>query len=117
MIQVYGIPNCNTVKKALEWLKAHQLDYKFHDYKKEGVTAEKLNEWSKEFGWEFLLNKKGTTWKALPEEVKHTIINQNEAVKLMLDKPSAIKRPVIEAKGKYLIRFDEEQYKFVLLKK
>ena len=117
MIDVYGIPNCNTVKKALDWLKEHQLAYAFHDYKKEGVTEEKLTEWSNHFGWETLINKNGTTWKALTDEEKNKVIDQSSAIKLMKEKTSVIKRPVIEARRKYLIRFDEQQYADTLLKK
>jgi len=70
MIKVYGIPNCNTVKKAIDWLKQNKLDFEFHDYKKKGISKEKLQEWSKHFGWENILNKKGTTWAKLSEEEK-----------------------------------------------
>lgn len=114
MIQVYGIPNCNTVKKALDWLKQNKLSYTFHDYKKEGVKKEKLQEWAACFGWENILNKKGTTWAALSEEEKLKIKSEKKAIKYLLENNSAIRRPVIEVEGKYLIRFDEEEYEKVL---
>ena len=117
MIEVYGIPNCNTVKKAVDWLQKHFLPYRFHDYKKEGITKEKLETWCHHFGWENLLNKAGTTWRKLPDDVKATIINQPSAIKLMLEQNSVIKRPVIEAGEKLLIRFNEEEYKILLPKK
>ena len=115
MIKVYGIPNCNTVKKAIDWLKENKLPYEFHDYKKAGITVSKLNEWSNHFGWENVLNKKGTTWQALTEDKKGQVINQQSAVALMAEQTSMIKRPIIEAGEKYLIRFDEKQYEAVLL--
>lgn len=114
MINVYGIPNCNTVKKAVDWLKENNLDYEFHDYNKSGITKDKLSEWSKYFGWENMLNKKGTTWQELDDEEKKKVVNEKEDIKLMLNKTSAIKRPIIEANGKYLIRFNEEEYKSLL---
>lgn len=117
MIEVYGIPNCNTVKKALGWLKAHSVEYRFHDYKKEGITKEKLEAWCQHFGWENLVNKAGTTWKKLPDNVKATIVDQPSAIQLMLDQNSVIKRPVIEAEKKLLIRFNEEEYQILLPKK
>ncbi len=117
MIEVYGITNCNTVKKALDWLKAHSLGYRFHDYKKEGISREKLEDWCQHFGWETLVNKAGTTWKKLPEDVKATIVDQPSAIQLMLEQNSVIRRPVIEAGEKLLIRFNEEEYKVGLLKK
>lgn len=115
MIKVYGIPNCNTVKKATDWLKQNKLPYEFHDYKKLGITKEKLKEWCNYFGWETVLNKKGTTWQALSDEEKQAVTNQKSAIKLMVEKTSIIKRPVIEANGKYLLRFNEEEYSEVLL--
>lgn len=117
MYKVYGIPNCNTVKKALDWLRTNKIDYHFHDYKKEGIPASKLKEWSKQIGWENVLNRKSTTWKQLDEEIKSAITNQKAAVKLMQEKTSAIKRPVIEQDTKVVaIGFDEEAYKKVFHK-
>jgi len=109
-MKVYGIPNCNTVKKSVDWLKSNDLNFEFHDYKKEGITKEKLQEWSKEFGWEKLVNKKGTTWRALGPEQQQKIINESSAIDLMVEKPSIIKRPVIELGDKLVVGFDEEQY-------
>jgi len=109
-MKVYGIPNCNTIKKAKDWLKENNVEYEFHDFKKEGITKEKLKEWSKTSGWEKLLNKKGTTWRALPADEQQKITNERSAIKLMLEKPSIIKRPVIENDGKLWIGYDEIQY-------
>lgn len=117
MIKVYGIANCDTVKKALGWMKEHQLPYEFHDYKKQGITVAKLNKWCGHFGWETLVNKTGTTWKGLSESEKNLVIDQPSAVNLMMEKTSIIKRPIVEAGRKYLIRFDENLYAETLLKK
>ncbi len=109
---VYGIKNCNTVKKALDWLNKNKIEFEFHDYKKSGISATKLKEWIKQVGWESLVNKKGTTWRQLDESIKAKITNQKEAIALMTEKTSVIKRPLIEADGKVLaLGFDEEEYK------
>lgn len=108
---VYGIPNCNTVKKARTWLTDHGFDYEFHDFKKQGISAEKLQEWCAVFGWEKVLNKKGTTWKKLSEEQQSSVKDEATAISILLHNHSAIKRPVVEKDGKaMLISFDEEQY-------
>jgi len=115
MKTVYAIPNCNTVKKALDWLKANKVAYEFHDYKKKGITATQLTAWSKQIGWEALINKKGTTWKQLPKEFQETITNQKAAIALMMEKTSVIRRPLIEEDGKILvIGFEEAEYKKAL---
>jgi Spx/MgsR family transcriptional regulator len=115
MKTVYAIPNCNTVKKALDWLKANKVTFEIHDYKKKGITTTQLTAWSKQIGWEALINKKGTTWKQLPKEVQETITNQKAAINLMMEKTSVIRRPLIEEEGKVLvIGFDENEYKKAL---
>lgn len=115
MKTVYAIPNCNTVKKALDWLKANKVAYEFHDYKKKGITATQLTAWSKQIGWDALINKKGTTWKQLPKELQETITNQKVAIALMMGKTSVIRRPLIEEDGKVLvIGFEETEYKKAL---
>ena len=110
MIDIYGIKNCNTVKKALDWLNENNKAYTFHDFKKEGVSAEKLTEWSQKVNWEQLVNKKGTTWKQLEDARKAEVTNIDAAFILMQEKTSVIKRPVIETNGKVLLGFDEEMY-------
>lgn len=95
MIKVYGIPNCNSVKKAITWLKDHNLEYEFHDFKKEGVNADQLKSWSAVFGWEQVLNKKGTTWRKLDPAQQQNVTDENTAIEVMVANPSAIKRPVI----------------------
>jgi Spx/MgsR family transcriptional regulator len=114
-IKVYAIPNCNTVKKALDWLKANKVGYEFHDYKKLGVTAGTLTNWSKQVGWEALLNKKGATWRQLSPELQSKITNQKAAIALMIEKTSIIKRPLIERNDKVIaLGFDEAEYKKAL---
>lgn len=115
MKTVYAIPNCNTVKKALDWLKANKVAVEFHDYKKKGISASQLTNWSKQVGWETLINKKGATWRQLPKEVQDTITTQKAAIALMIDKTSVIKRPLIEEDGKIIVLgFDEAEYKKAL---
>jgi Spx/MgsR family transcriptional regulator len=111
MYVVYGIPNCNTVKKAIDWLKDHQIAFSFHDYKKQGITAAVLNNWADQVGWETLVNKRGTTWKLLSPEIQQSITTQKKAVSLLLEKTSAIKRPLIEKDGKVItLGFDTIEY-------
>ncbi|MBX7539547.1 ArsC family reductase [Qipengyuania sphaerica] len=105
-IQLYGIPNCDTVKKARKWLEAQGLDYAFHDYKKEGADRGKLESWSDAAGWEALLNKRGTTFRKL-EEADKADIDRARAIDLMLQYPSMIKRPVVEHPGGVLVGFSE----------
>ncbi len=109
---LYGIKNCNTVKSAVDWLKKNEVEFEFHDYKKSGITASKLADWSKQVGWESLVNKRGTTWRQLDEAVQKKITNEKAAIALMLEKTSVIKRPLIEKNGKVvLLGFDEDEYK------
>jgi len=108
---VYGIPNCNTVKKARTWLTDNGFEYEFHDFKKLGITAEKLYEWFAVFGWETVLNKKGTTWKKLSPDEQAAVKDEKSAIEILLKNTSAIKRPVVEVDGKaLLISFNEDQY-------
>lgn len=109
-MKVYGIKNCNTVKKALQWLDEHGVTYEFHDFKKLGVSLDKLQQWEEVYTWEQLLNKRGTTWRMLPEEAKDAVVDQETANKLMMEKTSSIKRPVVEADGLLLLGFDALQY-------
>jgi arsenate reductase len=113
---VYGIKNCNTVKSAIGWLNKNKIEFEFHDYKKSGVTETKLKEWSKQVGWESLVNKRGTTWRQLEEAVQKKITNEKSAIALMMEKTSVIKRPLIEENNKVLLLgFDEDEYKRTLI--
>lgn len=112
---IYGIPNCNTVKKARTWLADQGFSPVFHDFKKQGITEEKLQEWCNTFGWEKVLNKKGTTWKKLSLAQQNSVVDQNSAIQILLGHHSAIKRPVVELDGKaVLIGFDEPAYETIL---
>lgn len=110
-MKVYGITNCNTVKKALDWLKDNGVDYEFHDFKKKGVSEDKLEEWDQKAGYGKFLNKQGLTWKQLPAEVKENIKTKADALHLLQEKTSMIKRPVIEDGGFLFFGFDEGAYK------
>lgn len=111
MYTVYGIPNCNTVKKSLDWLKEHNIPFAFHDYKKKGISADKLNHWCEQTGFEKLLNTKGTTWRGLDESEKAAAANKKGALQLMEEKNSIIKRPLIEKEGQIVaLGFDANVY-------
>ena len=111
-MKLYGIPNCNTVKKARAWLDEQQIDYIFHDFKKAGVDQNLLDNWLSQQPWEKLVNRAGMTWRKLDDDKKNSISDNNSAAKLMLDKTSVIKRPILEKDGKILaLGFKEETYK------
>lgn len=112
---VYGIKNCNTVKKALHWLDEYKIDYQFHDYKKLGITAEKIAEWQNKVSWELLINKRGTTWRKLDPEVQEKVTNADAAKEVMIAHTSLIKRPIIEFKDQFVVGFNEEEYKSKLI--
>jgi arsenate reductase len=108
---IYGIPNCNTVKKATTWLQENNFAFEFHDFKKKGISAEQVKLWCETVGWEIVLNKKGTTWKKLPLAEQLKVVDEDTAVALMVNNTSAIKRPIIEVDGKpILISFNEDNY-------
>ncbi len=110
-MKLYGIPNCNTVKKARDWLTVHDLAVAFCDFKKLGVDQAIAAKWLKQAGWENLVNRKGLTWRGLPDQTKQQICDDASALALMLEKPSVIKRPLLEKNGKLLhIGFDETSY-------
>lgn len=111
MITVYGIPNCDTVKRARAWLDAQQLDYRFHDFKKAGVPLPELQQWLGELGWEKLLNRAGTTWRKLDEADKAAVVDAASAAALMQAQPSVIKRPVVRwADGRLTVGFSDELF-------
>ncbi len=115
-MKLYGIPNCGTVKKARAWLEARDIPYEFHDFKKQGVDAALLQQWLPQVGRDKLINRQGTTWRQLPDEVKAGITDDAAAIRLMLDKPSVIKRPVLEIDGKITLGFDAATYESLLNK-
>ena len=107
---IYGIKNCDTMKKARAWLNKQGVDYAFHDYKTAGIERARLETWAKKAGWETLLNRAGTTFKKLPDKDKANV-TEKKALALMLAQPSMIKRPVLElGGGKLLVGFKPEQY-------
>ncbi|MEJ2409777.1 MAG: arsenate reductase [Novosphingobium sp.] len=112
-IGFYGIPNCDTVKKARKWLDAQGIDYTFHDYKKEGADPAKLERWVAEAGWETVLNRAGTTFRKLPDEDKADL-DAAKAVKIMEANPSTIRRPVVEHPGGLLVGFKDAEWEAAL---
>ncbi|MCZ2104593.1 MAG: ArsC family reductase [Burkholderiales bacterium] len=109
-IVLYGIPNCDTVKKARAWLAERGVDYTFHDFKKSGVSAPELQRWADALGWEALLNRRGTTWRRLDAATQAGVIDQASACALMQARPSLIKRPVVEWGGAVTVGFDEADW-------
>lgn len=108
-VTLYGIKNCDTMKKARAWLDARGVAYAFHDYKVQGVDRARLEDWARLVGWETLLNRAGTTFRKLPE-TDRADLNESKAIALMLDQPSMIKRPVLDLNGRLLVGFKAEQY-------
>lgn len=109
MTTLYGIPNCDTMKKARTWLDQAGVDYRFHNYKKDGLSTELAEQWLAELGWEALINKRGTTWRKLSDEQKSGMDN-NTALSVMLDNPSIIKRPLLDTGSNKVLGFKAEQY-------
>lgn len=106
---IHGIKACDTMKKARAWLDGHGVAYGFHDYKVVGIEEPTLRRWASQVGWEVLLNRSGTTFRALPDASK-TDLSEDRAIALMLTQPSMIKRPVLEVDGKLLVGFKPDQY-------
>ena len=113
-ITIYGIKNCDTMKKARLWLDEHGVAYAFHDYKAEGIERARLEGWAKAVGWEALLNRAGTTFRALSEAAREGL-TQKKAIALMLEQTSMIKRPVLDLGGRLLVGFKPEVYAAALL--
>ena len=110
---LYGIKNCDTMKKARVWLDGHGVEYAFHDYKSAGIEEGVLRGWAAKVGWEVLLNRSGTTFRKLPDKDKEGL-TEKKAIALMVDQPSMIKRPVLEVSGKLLVGFKPEIYENML---
>jgi arsenate reductase len=108
-VTIYGIKNCDTMKKARAWLDAHGVAYAFHDYKTEGIAGDVLQNWVKAVGWEMLLNRTGTTFRKLPDADK-TNIDERKAMAMMLAQPSMIKRPVLDRGKELIVGFKPEIY-------
>lgn len=108
-VTLYGIPNCDTMKKAMTFLKKQGVDFVFHNYKQQGISRAKLEAWCRQAGWETLLNKRGTTWRKLSEADQKKMVNQSAVIKLMLEHQSIIKRPVIEFGNELVVGFNETE--------
>lgn len=106
---VYGIANCDTIKKVRNWLGNRNIAYVFHDYRKHGLDAKLLQSMESGLGWENMLNRRGTTWRKLPESVKNNI-DRETALKIMLDNPAIIKRPIVALGQQFFVGFDEQQF-------
>ncbi len=113
-MRVYGIPNCDTVKKARAWLESHGVQYEFHDWKKQGVDPALLAKWMKAVSWQEVVNRKGITWRKLSDAEKNAVTDDASAIKLLLEKPSAIRRPAFEYQDKLVLGFDPAIYEQVL---
>lgn len=109
-VTLFGIPNCNTVKKARTWLDEHHITYTFHDFKKQGLTEPTIRQWLKDVPWETLVNKKGMTWRNLSDADKQKVTDTDSAIALMLEHTSVIKRPVLLQNNISCVGFDEAQY-------
>jgi Spx/MgsR family transcriptional regulator len=112
MITIYGIPNCDTMKKARNWLDEHGIEYRFHNFKKEGLDRQLLLSWVEELGWETLLNKRGMMWRKLDDTTKANI-DQASAIQVMLETPSIIKRPVLDTGKGHHVGFSESRYQSI----
>jgi Spx/MgsR family transcriptional regulator len=107
---MYGIPNCDTVKKAMNWLHKNKILFEFHDYKKEGITSSKLKSWCKFKNWEIIFNKRSSTWKEVMASQEGIVNNQAEAIQIMTHHTSIIKRPILEMNDDIIVGFDEKEY-------
>jgi arsenate reductase (glutaredoxin) len=113
-VTIYGIKNCDTMKKARAWLEGKGIAHAFHDYKTAGIERERLESWAQAVGWETLINRSGQTFRKLPENDKENL-TEKKAIKLLLDQPSMIKRPVLDVGGKLLVGFKSAEYEKTLL--
>ncbi|QLG87739.1 ArsC family reductase [Chitinibacter bivalviorum] len=115
-MKLFGIPNCDTVKKARTWLSDNGFEYEWHDFKKQGLKESQTKEWITAVGWEILINKQGTTWRKLDDETKASVVDEASAIQLMLTHHSLIKRPVLMSGTQVIVGFKPENYHAQLLK-
>ncbi|MGD8120667.1 ArsC family reductase [Vibrio sp. TRT 2004] len=108
-ITMYGIPNCDTIKKAKKWLEAEGVEYHFHDYRKQGIDKAMVETFCQQLGWENVVNKRGTTFRQLSQEQKDNL-DQNSAIELLVEQPAMIKRPILVANDTYHLGFKADQY-------
>ena len=110
MLTLYGIKNCDTVKKARRWLEDHGVEYQFHDFRQNGLDKKQLTDWVEKLGWETIVNKRSTTWRTLSDKEKD-ITTSSQAIKLLLASPTLIKRPIVQNNKTLLVGFKEAEYK------
>lgn len=115
-MKLYGIPNCDTVRKARAWLGDRGIEAGFHDYKKQGVPLDVLKKAAKQLGWEVLINKKGPTWRKQPDEVRNTVTSEKAALEFLSAASSAIRRPLLDVDGTFHLGFSAEQYQEIFKK-
>ncbi|WP_410498168.1 ArsC family reductase [Chitinibacter sp. S2-10] len=113
-MKLFGIPNCDTVKKARVWLTENGFDYEWHDFKKQGLSAEQVQQWIDAIGWEVLINKQGTTWRKLDETTKASVVDADSAIAVMIANPSVIKRPVLVTKKQTQVGFKPDMYETIM---
>ncbi|HMN80830.1 MAG TPA: ArsC family reductase [Burkholderiaceae bacterium] len=111
---IYGIDTCDTVRKARQWLKAHAIDHRFHDFRRDGLGADMLARWLTHVPWDALLNRRGLTWRKLDDGLRSRVVDQPSAVELMLREPTLIKRPVLEHGERLLVGFSDALYASLL---
>lgn len=112
MIKLFGIPNCDTIKKAKKWLEQNNIEYTFHDYRKDGVNSEMVNNFCQQLDWQQVLNKRGTTYRQLDDATKENL-NAESAVALLVEQPAMIKRPILEKNGEFHVGFKADQYQSI----
>jgi Spx/MgsR family transcriptional regulator len=112
MTTLYGIGNCDTVRKARRWMDGHGIDYRFHDVRRDGLDREMLQDWERQLGWEQLLNRRGTTWRKLPEAVRECI-DRSTALDIMLEQPAIIRRPLLDDGKQLHLGFSTDSYRCV----
>lgn len=117
MVKVYGIPNCDIVKKATRWLVKNKIPFELHDYKKSGINKQKLSSWIKSVGWESIFNKRSSTWRALHTHTGINVGDEQGAVDILTEHTSIIKRPIVEVGKELIVGFDEQEYIAKILNK
>ena len=109
MVTLFGIKNCDTVKKARQWLEQNGVEHQFHDFREDGINSEQVNNWLKELGWQTLINKRSTSWKQLTDNQKNALLSGRD-LNVLIEMPTLIKRPVLESKQSLLVGFKEADY-------
>jgi arsenate reductase len=108
-VKLYGLPYCDSTAATIKWMEKNGIESSLHNYKTDGITEKKLAEWTRQLGWEKILNKRSTTWRSLPKEAQDNVVDESSAIKVMMENTSLIKRPVIEYEKELLVGFDEKK--------